>query len=350
MNQQGSLLSAASPAWADCLRQAPHDVYHVPEYVVADARHQGGVPVAFRFSSGGRVLLVPLVLREVPGADGADAVSPYGYGGPVSDAPTTDEDFWCRATSSLVEVLAQEGVVSAFIRVHPLLGASDAALRRLGDVVEHGETVSVDLTCSDAEIWSATRASHRNEISRARRAGIVVGVDDWPLLATWTSLYHETMARLGADSSYFFTEDYFSDLHETLQGRVHLFLAHQGDDVVAGQLVFHHGRIVHTHLSATRSGTARLHADKLLYDEVRRWAKAQGARVHHLGGGVGGGTDGLFAFKSGFGTGRQPFRTWRVITDPAAYQRLTDRARTEGRLLAGDFFPAYRATSTAAAP
>jgi hypothetical protein len=73
------------------------------------------------------------------------------------------------------------------------------------------------------------------------------------------------------------------------------------------------------------------------------WAKAQGATVLHLGGGVGGAQDSLFDFKSGFGTGRHVFRLWKRVLRPDVYRAL-DEARREIR---GEpdpkFFPTYRA-------
>ena len=71
--------------------------------------------------------------------------------------------------------------------------------------------------------------------------------------------------------------------------------------------------------------------------------KKRGNRVLHLGGGLGGAPDSLFAFKAGFSKARHPFRTWRVVVDEDRYRELT-RAAQPG-LAAADvpgFFPAYR--------
>jgi hypothetical protein len=64
--------------------------------------------------------------------------------------------------------------------------------------------------------------------------------------------------------------------------------------------------------------------------------------VLHLGCGIGGARGSLFDYKRGFSDRTHPFFTWRVVTDPVEYERLT-RART-GRAADDDdgFFPAYR--------
>lgn len=350
MTDVGELLAPTSPTWARALERVPHDVYHQPAYVSADAQHQHGEPVAWHYEDDGHVVLLPLVLRDVPGGGALDAVSPYGYPGPVSNAPAGAHKFWRRAAGALVEGLSAAGVVSAFVRLHPVVETPLHVLADAGDVVRHGETVSIDLSLTVEQIWGGTRATHRNEINRARRADISVQVDQWDLLDEWTELYHQTMQRLEADPTYLYSRAHFALLRETVP-HMHLFLAHDRDVVVAGQVVFEHAGLVQTHLSATRSGTRRTHADKLLYDEVRRWAKKRGARLHHLGGGLGGRQDGLFAFKAGFGSGRHPFHTWRVVVDPEAYRRLTATAHARGFGSPGDgFFPAYRALASSPAP
>jgi hypothetical protein len=82
---------------------------------------------------------------------------------------------------------------------------------------------------------------------------------------------------------------------------------------------------------------------------VRRWAKAGGYASLHLGGGVGGRADSLFHFKAGFGAGRTPFHTWRIVCDPAVYDALcapVAPAQDSRQRIVDDgtgFFPAYRA-------
>src|SRR4029079_8843135 len=85
------------------------------------------------------------------------------------------------------------------------------------------------------------------------------------------------------------------------------------------------------------------HADKLLYDEVRRWTKSRGNTIFHVGGGVGGAKDSLFSYKAGFSAGRHPFHTWRVVTDRASYESLLrHKGVTPDPALISGHFPPYR--------
>lgn len=334
-----ALLTAGHPAWADALTRARHDIYHLSAYVRLDARLTGGTPVAFRYDEAGRVLLLPLLLRAVPDTDLCDAITPYGYPGPVADTGADDLGFWRRAGRAMTALLAQHGVVTAFVRVHPLLPAPAEALTEVGTVVHHGTTVSIDLTLSTDDLWRQTGRSHRNQINKARRAGTTVVFDDWDRFDEWIGTYHATMRRVGAAEFYFFPPGYFRELRAALGDRAHLAVALSADgEVLGGNLFFEYAGIMHTHLQSTRDGDIR-HADKLLYHEVRHWGRDRGNRVYHLGGGVGGAADSLFRYKAAFGAGRHDFHTWRVVTDPRAFEKLAGTPTAE--LMEGRF-PPYR--------
>ncbi|HEU4347452.1 MAG TPA: GNAT family N-acetyltransferase, partial [Actinoplanes sp.] len=284
MTAGAALLDPEAVEWKDALQHADHDMYHVPDYVVLDAKLYGGDPTAFRYEEDGRHLLLPLIVRSIPGSDQRDAISPYGYPGPVSDAGRGATAFWERACVAMIDTLRAQGIVTAFVRLHPLLDTPVPALERFGTVVRHGETVSMDLTVDLDEMWRQTRSDHRNHINRARRAGTRVVFDDWSRLGEWVEVYHDNMRRVGASSYYFFTRDHLTALHEAVGDRMHLAVAIEGDEVVGGNTFFEYEGIATGYVSSTRRAPNR-YADELLYDEVRRWCKNRGNRVFHLGGG-----------------------------------------------------------------
>jgi hypothetical protein len=335
---EAALLDPGDTAWADALSRVRHDVYHLPEYVRLDAGLTNSTPVAFRYAEAGRVLLLPLLLRTIPDSDLRDATSPYGYPGPVSDAGLDDFGFWSRGFRAMTELLAGWRVVTAFVRLHPLFPFPAQALAEAGTVVHHGETVSVDLALSPEDIWRQTHRTHRNQINKSKRAGVSILIDDWTHFDDWITTYHATMRRVGASDFYFFTADHFHRLRAALGPHAHLAVALSGDDVLGGNLFFEYDGIMHTHLQSTRDGDIHW-ADKLLYDEVRRWGRTRGNTIYHLGGGLGGATDSLFLYKAAFAAGRHPFHTWRVITDARAFEKLAGTPTPES--LEGHF-PPYR--------
>jgi hypothetical protein len=74
----------------------------------------------------------------------------------------------------MVDILRARGIVTVFVRLHPLLDTPLDILARFGTVIRHGETVSMDLTVSVEEMWRQTRSDHRNHINRARRGGLLL--------------------------------------------------------------------------------------------------------------------------------------------------------------------------------
>ena len=353
---EGRTLLPGQPAWMECLAGSGHDIYHLPGYVRLEADRLGGDARLMVVEEGPWRLLLPVVIAPVRVAGEAiegifDASSPYGYPAPlvVGDPPAT----WVLgAVHALRDRLAEASVAALFVRLHPLLPAPRAALAATGRVVTHGETVWIDLTRSEAELWSETRATTRNLVNRARRAGLQVALDDtWAALDDFVTIYHQTMRDVGAAAWYFFDRDYVAGLRDALGAHLHLCTVSDGRTVQAAALFGECGGTVQFHLSGTAPEFRAASPGRLMLDEVRRWAKARGNLRLHLGGGLGAAHDALFAFKAGFSPLRAPFETWRLVVCPEAYAAAASAwERRAGR--AADpvegFFPPWRRALTPA--
>ena len=341
-NTRAGLVEASSPEWRHALASAPHDVYHLPEYAALDLGVGVGRTTAFSYADGRHVFQLPLQLRAIPGTGREDATSAYGYPGPVSDCPVSGESgFWRDACTGLTATLRDAGIVSCFVRLHPLLATDLDALAGVGLVVCRGLTVAVDLTAPLDTIRASLRSNHRRQIAAAGRRGVTVRFDDWSRLGEFVDGYYENMRHVGADPRYFFGPEYFRGLRSGLGPFTHLVTAHQGEEFAGGGIFFEHDGIVQYHLGGTRTRYRNLQPLKLVLYETMGWAKSRGNRVLHLGGGLGGRTDSLFHFKAGFSAWHLPFHTWQIVVDPHGYADLCTAA---GRPGDGDplFFPAYR--------
>jgi hypothetical protein len=349
---KADLIAVGDPRWASVLQRARHDFYHLPEYVALAARHEGAEGVALHVTDGERALLLPVLVRPIAGGD-RDATTPYGYSGPVvagshpaEDEDEDEDDFVERALGAATAMLADQGVVSVFVRLHPLLNHRPPT--GIGTVVRGGDTVSIDLTLPDAEQWRQVRGNHRVHINRAARTGREMRFDHaGERLGDFARLYRSTMSRLDATPYYFFGDDYFQDLAAALGDRFRLaFVDVDGELAAAASFVETCG-IVQYHLSASDPRMANEGLTKVVIDGVRRWATNRGDTALHLGGGTRGGTDDpLLHFKAGFSDVRHPFHTLRIVVDADAYVR---QALASG-IPPGDpslsdhsgFFPAYR--------
>jgi len=85
------------------------------------------------------------------------------------------------------------------------------------------------------------------------------------------------------------------------------------------------GEIIQAHLSAASEKYMHLAPSKVMFYEMRNWGKEVGAKIFHLGGGVGAKRDNLFNFKRGLGTHEHEFETIQIIHDIDAYESLKNR-------------------------
>jgi hypothetical protein len=342
MSLAGEIVGPCSPRWSAVLSRVWHEVYQLPEYVAFDADLVSGRPSAFVFENDGGVFLLPFVIREIPGTGRCDAVSPYGYPGPLSDR--TDPPFWRQALASLRQTLVQEGLVSLFVRLDPLMPVPLEALSEFGTLMRHGATVSIDLRLTREEWWPQLRKDHREAINRSIRLGRVSVMDDWGYLDEFVSLYEETMTRVHAAPEYFFDQDYFRDLRDAVGERAHLMTVLDEDHhPVAGSVLLTTGGIMQAHLAGSRTTRRREEPFPFMIHEAVRWGRSYGCTAFQLGGGVGGQEDSVFDFKKGFSPNRHDFHTLRIVLDAEAYREMALKADpTADPCDHRGFFPRYR--------
>jgi CelD/BcsL family acetyltransferase involved in cellulose biosynthesis len=352
-----AFLGASDPAWAEALAGLRHDFYHLPAYVQFAARRQEtGEALAYLAEDSGRRFFLPLILRPVPpdfsGARALqDAVCPRGYPGPLAaiDPGPDGELFVADAVRELCAGLRDRGVVSAFARLHPLLMPPLKPLSRAGTLVDHGDSVSIDLRQSPDELRRQTRENHRRDIRKATAGGYAARIDEkWERFDEFAGMYAQSMRRLGASEAWSFSREYFLDLRQTLGDAMRLCVVEVADELAAATLLTEVDGIVEYHLAATAARHVAASPLKLAVDCARWWAQNRGDRVFHLAGSLRRG-DSLSHFKAGFSPLRHPVCSWRVIADPVAYGELVERWEARYALTADPpdgYFPAYRRPET----
>jgi hypothetical protein len=337
--------------WMTALgRSVQHDFHHLPGYHRL-AEHRGeGTAFLFTYREGRYSIALPLLLRPVDEEDLAgwqDATSVYGYAGPIASHVRMPEQVVRNFHATLRTELVNRRVVTVFSRLHPLI-PQEELLVGLGETCAVGHTVSVDLTLPLQEQWARYSKKCRRVIEKAREAGVICIHDrERSYRREWVEVYQETMQRVNAPSSYFFDEEYFERLALELGAVLQLFVAVVDGSVAAAGLYTICDGIVQAHLGAMRREYMKLSPTRLLDDTARLWAYHSGARVFHLGGGVGGQEDSLFQYKAGFSDRRHRFATWRWIVEAEIYRELCERRQRRDErqglsVVADGYFPAYR--------
>jgi hypothetical protein len=277
-----------------------------------------GVTHTLRIEAGGRELLAPLLVREIPGSDRLDGSSPYGYPGlcgppgPPLDPASVD--------------FGPTGLVAVFLR------------HTLGDPPLSGASERNVVQIADPELPPKSRPSDRNQINRNRRRGyevrILLGSETRPEdRAGFLAAYEQTMRRTNADGRYFFGASYFDRILEA--DRAWLALADAPDGgIAAGSVTVESDGFLHYYLSGSADANLSDSPMKNLLAALIDLAAECGLPLN-LGGGITRG-DRLEEFKRGFANREQPWHTSEIVCDPEAYAALS-----AGRSDAG-FFPLYR--------
>jgi hypothetical protein len=335
-------LGAGDPRWDELVDGSPTpDIYFRPGYCAAYEAAGHGRVVAVVTENA----LWPLLLRPLPfGEDGFDAATPYGYGGvlPTGTGPISATDLdqlrdWC----------ATAGVVSALIRLHPLVGGPGQLSGLTGwdglELREHGPTTAVDprLIDDDTERLGGMSKGRKADLTVARRE-LERTWDAPDALERFREIYDGTMERVGAGEFYLFPPEYYRALADGLGDRLGVALTLLDGEPVGGALFLGDGRFAHYHLSGTTEAGREVKAGTLLVHAGAEWARERGAELLHLGGGTSG-EDSLFAFKKSFGGETYTYAFATFVADRARYDALVARRAEEPEPPRSGFFPAYRA-------
>lgn len=350
------VINLSNPLWLHTLQQLRHDIYHLPEYLALEAARVAATPEAILIVDDEKICFVPYLLRqcnEIFDRERAtekvfDVISPYGYPGILLSEAANIPEFIDFIIAQMFQVFQAKQVCSAFLRLHPLLNQEFNKICPPNICQLVGETVSIDLRLSEAEIWQQTRPEHRNKINSCKRYGFTAKMLPFkPHINDFNIIYEETMSRVGAANFYYFGYDYFMYLADALGEKIHLCIVELNEQMTCAGLFTECCGIIQYYLGGTKTEFLKQAPSKLMFDYVRFWAKERGNEVFHLGGGVGGSKDSLYHFKAGFSKQRHTFLTLRLITDEKQYLHLVDLQAKflnieAEKLLETDFFPAYR--------
>jgi hypothetical protein len=356
---QIEVIDLSSPLWLKTLQNVRHDIYHLPEYILLEARRTKAIPEAILIADGNKIFFVPYLLRscsdiasEATEVDIFDTLSPYGYTGfLLSEAAINAPEFARQAMIEFKSILNSKGVCSAFFRMHPILNENFQNIFSDDTFTIHGETISVDLRINESQMWAATRSGHKSTINKCKRLGMeakIVSLSEY--LDEFSDIYQETMERVGASQGYYsFDYQYYREMNQMLKDKLHLCIVEYENQVACAGLYTEACGIVQSTLGGTINKFVHLSPSSLETDYARYWAKAHGNEFLHLGGGVGASQDSVYSFKKGFSKLQHTFMTLRLIIDEKKYNHLVNlRAKvlnTEiSNLFNSGFFPAYRST------
>jgi hypothetical protein len=303
------------------------DISYWPEYAYLFQLKGDGRACCFVYSESKEDLVIyPFLERrinELPQFENlpdqvVDITVPYGYGGYLRSNDRVDmERFY-----ALFQAYCRENlVVSEFVRFHPLLANQEYCPREV-NLHKWNDTVVLDLSQSEADLWRNLPPPCRNKVRKAQKNGLrVVLEESCGDLDVFHRLYTDTMTRLQAAPYYFFSLAWFQKLVDLFQENAVLGHVFQGGNIIAAALFLSSGRCMHYFLSGSDLAGRRLGANNLLLYEAAIWGQSRGVKHLHLGGGQQP-DDNLFQFKASFSPLRAPFYVGTFVHNKEYYRYL----------------------------
>ena len=330
------------------------DIYHSVEYAKIFENSYGhdideafcGKSLMFVYGDDNEYILYPFTLREIKKSNSEseqlfDILSHYGYGGPIFKNNNCSEKIISDFIKTFHEFCNDNNIVSEFIRFNPLLNNS-ILFERFFNISKRNQTVIVDLTKNSKIIFNELNKKTRNQIRKAIKNGIVIERSNKSEdLEIFVKLYLSSMKRVGAHSKYLFPLLFFKTTIDSLGKNIEFFVAKHNGRVISGALFIHKYGLIHYHFSGTDSDYRCFYPNNLLIWTVILWAKENGLKKFHLGGGNNN-NDSLFHFKSGFSDDRGQFYTASIIHNAKIYKKLCGIKYCSLSQESCDFFPYYR--------
>jgi hypothetical protein len=325
--------------WHAWLEGLPFDPRDTLEYHRIALHLEEGEPHCALFEASSGTLLHPFLKRPIQSTSPLwDLATAYDLGGYLmrSDSPQDHRDLWTAFRAAWDEWCRDHRVVSEFVRLHPLRMPSLRA-GLVDDAFEHHQDHAVvDLDTLPAEPERAYFPNHRRDVRRGLDNGLRCERLTAEGVTAFHDLYTRTMERVQAAAFYRFPLAYFRELVAEVPG-CEILGVRVGGSLASAALFLRSEQTLYYFLSASDPEHWDLRTNNVLLDGAIRWAREEGLRQLHLGGGA----PSLHRFKMGFGARSVPYYVLRRIHDPLTYERLI---RTED-LSRGSFFPQYRASS-----
>jgi hypothetical protein len=333
--------------WDATLRvMASFDCYHTYDYhQIAKSKNEEAILV--KYTEGDQLIAIPFLLRKIGNTAFNDLTSVYGYPGPLVKnlhGPETIPNF----KRAFQELLWQHRIISIFSRLNPCIGDQEAILNGLGNIIDLGKVVTIDLSLDLEAQKKKYHKRVRTHVNKARRHCTVKLAETEEEVREYIDLYHATMERVGARPGYFFPDNYFFDLLKStaFNARILLAVQQESQKIIAGAMFISTKDIVQYHLAGSDTDNMDFYPIKLLIDEMRILATKEGAKYLNLGGGVGNKMDSLFHFKGSFSDVFKDFKVWNYVVNDNVYdemvQQKQERKCAKLHRECTDFFPCYR--------
>lgn len=317
--------------------------YYRFEYFKHHKKDDNKIMVAELLCDGESMGIMPFLKRKIddvniPGY--YDVITPYGYGGPLFK-PGTSMNLKQRFWELMDGWYREENVVSEFIRFNH----DENHLGYQGELIPTLKNVKGRILNDKEEQWKQFKPKVRNNYRKAERhqlgfcsySGKEINRDH---IASFHSIYTETMDRNNATSNYFFRLDYFENLILSDPDSFILTFTIKDHEIASTELIIVHNDMMFAFLGGTRAKYFPCRPNDFLRVEVIELGRKKGLKWYILGGGRKD-NDGLYKSKKYLFPKDEDFvfYTGRKIVNREIYNALCNGLTIPEE---ENFFPKYR--------
>ncbi|GAA4898863.1 hypothetical protein GCM10023311_25020 [Flaviramulus aquimarinus] len=334
--------------WNEFLQSVDdYGFYHTYDYHQI-SKSESDKAVLIKYTNNDIFIGLPLLIRKINGSDFYDAISVYGYSGPIGSKTPLNFNT-SNYEQTLLDFFNKKKIVSVFVRLNPYLTFQNILFSNLGEssyfgkLSYLGKIVNINIS-KPLEIqkrdYQRRLKTHVNKANRLLTLKIAETKEDFQKFKT---LYYENMKRINAKDLYFFSDDYFESFNSSKDFKTEVLLAidNETKKVVSSCMFIKTNTMVQYHLSGSDEKFLHLNGTKFLIDQMRIKATKEGYKNFNLGGGLGANeNDSLFRFKSSFSDEYHPFFVWKLITNKEIYEALCKKNKVHDK--ESSFFPLYR--------
>jgi len=327
--------------WNDIISMLPdieQDVHLLPEYYQQNQVLGVGEATCFLYEKEGNIAIYPFLKNSINdlnlvslGKSYFDIQGPSGYNGVATNSNTPDfiQDF----SQAFTEYCLKNNIIAEFVRFNPILG--NHKISGYIKPVKTNKNIVVDLSLSEEDIWSLSfEHSVKKNVKKAQRNGLLVKCfqgseipDNW--IDTFHSIYIDTMKRQFADTTYFFSIDYFRSFKNTMPDNTLFFFTVKDEKAVSCELVTFNKKVAYSFLGGTLSEYFLLRPNDILKYEAILQLKKKGLNFYCLGGGKEI-DDGILKYKKGFSkNGEVDFFVGKKIHNKIIYEQVCEKWETK---------------------
>lgn len=320
--------------WLAAIEQLPverQDVYFFPEYLQPYERSEDIEACCAFYKKNNAVLLYPFLKSTIHSTENSsnvevfqDIQTAYGYGGPVVNEAGEEPNFLQEVWSNFADWCLAEGVVSEFVRFHPLLDNVRWAPQLMNTFLDR-ITIPIPLERYPEDLYGTSYYSrHRQMLNKAERVGFTFDVLPAESELSWFfPLYQETQDFLQAADDIRFGEDYFKSLTEGFGSRAWLGVVKLSGEITAAALVLEGKLYLHSHLMGYKRNIQTSGMTNLLYHGIALNGAKRGKSILHMGGGLSDDEkDHLFRFKKSLSPERASFSLGTLCHNQLQYEKL----------------------------